>query len=327
MRTGLATVGRPALDRLRQQGVRDVDAIEPLIDRLPNARAAGFEQVLGIGACGVDFAVTYDPSDPGLLDAVACDELPAECSWFAPALPDVLDAATGPTWFEFDTSGGPCLASLFVSPLDADIGPLLDRTTELLGRPPLTRRGRAVFDLVPPQGRVYQVGWMPDRPGTELRVCVDGLDGDGVLGFLADAGWEGDAGALASTIDELAPFVDGIGAGFDLCEGRVAERLGIEYTFDGPKEVVPVERWVKLLDRLVALDLATPAEAERLVDWIGPLGGPDNHPLGSVGVLNPLVQPSVDCGLHHVKTLHLGDRRLAKVYFGFAVVIRTVVTR
>ncbi|HET6763772.1 MAG TPA: hypothetical protein VFH27_08865 [Longimicrobiaceae bacterium] len=268
--------------------------------RLPAAlsRWAYLECRLAEGAAQVDASVVLDEDGrdvvaganpaiglPGdLLERDEWRRVRALCRAWAGADADVAAWTTG-VWLEFDVpadAGTVPVPGVFVYSSHEALrpGPLptapegARRALEILRGSTLPAELARGLDRcwasLPPGAHAPHVGAMLSRGAPSLRVCVTGAAREEVPGFLADAGWPGDAAALARLLSELehdgAPEPAMVQV--DMA-GSANARVGIEYALDRAPQASGALPRGAFLDALVRRGLCAPAKRAALAEWPG----------------------------------------------------------
>lgn len=186
----------------------------------------------------------------------------------------------GRLWVELDVPGrGLPSAGVFVewapgaepSPTQpADVLALLDdREWSDRARAGIAR----ACDALPAGARLVYAGAFPGRAGPRrARLCVTGLDADGIVAFAARAGWPGPSAHLARMLEAAArtgmphalPGVVSVDVG-----DEPGPRLGLEYACHRGAQRAGVLAEGRFLDWLVDESRATPAACDALVAWPG----------------------------------------------------------
>lgn len=324
-----------------------VATLTALATALPAARAAGFECSLTAGDSHVDLQLgvsSRDGEPAALAHFLSPSHLPGSpwervgqlCQdWATPQ--HRLHDAVSELWLEVDTpelsdNRPPPLSSLSPSvfallrPTGTDAALAAAHTVlAALVEPAQAEKFAPVLDrcstACPTPARVTHLGVMLGRPTPALRVHISPLPLDRLRTYLAAIGWTGDAPQLHCLAELLLLHGDLVVLCLDVVDDLLP-RAGLECFFTQKQGVDP--RWAPLLDRLVALGLATAEKADALLGWPGTTtppeamtGWPDDLIVAS------LRQPDhifgiIERRLSHVKLTWAADAPLsAKAYFGF----------
>ncbi|HEV8065562.1 MAG TPA: hypothetical protein VGP46_12045, partial [Acidimicrobiales bacterium] len=316
-----------------------------LAETLPEFRAAGFECRLASGDDRVDLqvGVSTEEGQPAVLLDFARSRRHAGQAWAALArlcekwasAGSSLNEGIAEVWLELDRPGTQGCPT-------AELGDLVPSVFVVL-RPTSNRAALAVADEISstlvPEGQalggvldrlsdacptpacISHIGVMFGRDLPAMRVHVSPLPLQGLATFLADVAWGGDIAEVSSLARWLLAYGDLVVLCLDVV-GDVLPRAGLECFFHQRRGVDP--RWVPLLSRLVALNLADPEKTDCLLRWPGTLIPPDNVERWPQRlVVESLLQPAdafgqIERRLSHVKlTSAPGAPVTAKAYFGF----------
>ena len=126
----------------------------------------------------------------------------------------------------------------------------------------------AILEALPPEGTVFQAGFLLARQDQALRLCVSGLGPEAILPFLLQAGWTGSVLRLTRLLELVAGCCNGLGLDFEVAEG-LEPRLGLECSVrtDGPSR--SRAQWEAFLGRLVDRSLCLDAERAALLELSG----------------------------------------------------------
>jgi hypothetical protein len=190
-------------------------------------------------------------------------------AWSDPSSP--LFAQVENVWLEFDV---PPQAALPLQPsilfdIDRDDRrPIaakmaaLESALAALGCPPSTAIVGHVARCLArarPHVHLYYAGVMLGRGSDAVRLCLRGQDLDGAIDALRSMGWPGSGPALEAALAPLAGHTHQVILDLDI-DRTLARGVGVELF---------CARWTPFLDRLIARQLCTPAEAAALLDWPG----------------------------------------------------------
>jgi hypothetical protein len=247
-----------------------------------------------------------------------------------------LHAGVERIWLEFDLPAGgdaPPVPGVFVdfaargSSAEERMELIATALAPLLGAPlPPSTAGALlrVLRAMPPGARAAYAGLLLPRGSPAVRLCVADVPRAGLPRFLADAGWPGDAGGLAATLDGLAPSRRGSAhpepaiVHLDV-DGGVHARVGVEYVFTRQGQARGALTEVAFLDYLVASGLCTPAHRAALAAWPGASVEEFPHQPGESVAVRRVNHVKVVCGadgrplaakgyayLHHVPRRRTG---------------------
>lgn len=171
--------------------------------------------------------------------------------------------------------------------------------------------------------RLTHLGWMPGRPGSTLRVIIEGCTWETDAAYLMRAGWPGDPHAWRHTMLPLQAEIDRWRLAISLHEdGSVAPTVGLECFLGDPTVHDP--RWERLLQQGVRQGWWTAAAVQALSHWPGQLTPPAARlPWPDTLLLDALIDgdepPAVlDLRLSHLKLRSDGHSLDgAKGYVGF----------
>jgi hypothetical protein len=229
---------------------------------------------------------------------------------------DVLFGAVADAWLEYDVgSGDGRRPSLFASP-----APSLDAALALARR--LRANGPeagALERLIERFGegdRVQQLGVMHGRPRRELR-CVVSIGSQFHVGALTNAGWRGDAGALAGVLHRYGASLElrSVAVGF-AADGSLHAPVGVELHLPWKVDAEA------LLAGLAADGIAEPGACARVLGWHGHVVDREGHasPPGFEAVSEMTGGRFVGAvvrRIHHVKvSVAPGVPLTAKAYLG-----------
>lgn len=179
------------------------------------------------------------------------------------------------------------------------------------------------FELLPPTGKVYQIGVMLPRKSEcqAIRLCVKGLVNEQIIEYLKNIGWSGSIKHLSSILSELERLVDVVMLSFSV-EDNVLSRIGFECYFDSQPKKSP--RWQVFLNYLVKHQMCTLQEAKTLLDWSGYSIEKFNQELwpSNFAKASTFVYPSFKSTfirfLNHIKIVYQPEQPLqAKAYLWF----------
>jgi hypothetical protein len=146
-------------------------------------------------------------------------------------------------WLEFDVGGsdGPWDPSLFFG-LEYDHNPTVNEVLEVTKRAlhfldrdalsgPRLKTLERVFNKVPDNTRIFQVGVMLARRSSACRICIRGIPPAHLAGFLADVGYQGNLDELSAFIDNTNGFFDSVALDLDIGD-EIGDKVGLEFSFD-----------------------------------------------------------------------------------------------
>ena len=170
-----------------------------------------------------------------------------------------------------------------------------------------------LYDVVRmlPEGAVlFQAGMMVSRQQPVVRLCVNKVNGDDTLKWLAGIGWPGDMKELTALFDVLRPVVDTVAVDIDVTDSGIQPKLGLECYLSWAN--MDAAQWEPLLDMLVTLKLSRSDKAE------GILAFPGNGLTLKDNVIGDAVYSHYGMNIHHIKLVVVGAQiEEAKAYLGF----------
>jgi len=120
---------------------------------------------------------------------------------------------------------------------------------------------------LPHGANVAHMAVMPSRPGSAMRIVIDGLPATAVGAYLEAIGWRDSANVFASLLDDIAAISDPIVmVDVDVAD-TVCPKVGVEFYVRRAED--NVSRWRALFDVLEGRGLASPAKARALMTWPG----------------------------------------------------------
>jgi hypothetical protein len=229
-------------------------------------------------------------------------------------------------WLEMDLAGTGADAEKVLRRPNIFFGPEREtsneRTLEIIGelaalleRPAFrTPALRKFCDPLPEGAKIFQVGFMLDRPDdTGIRMCVDKTttEADKILPWFAKLWPEIDTGGIASlgkVLETISPLCRDVNFGFNLTENGAGDAFGVECYEEWLDE--DTAQWRPLLDELTRLRLCLPEKARGVEDYAGITASPLRERVdGGTVYLNTYRK------IHHLKlTLSRGILTQAKAY-------------
>lgn len=319
-----------------------VSRVQAVAELLPPSSNFGFECRLGSAAPEADFLVAVIPSDGSRSAwlgenplAVVPPQMRTDPTWakvrdffsaWVQKYGNISDA-----WLEFDLEGTasnvPPPSIFFGSDQDGhqkhpDIA--LSALRLLLERPlppAMQERLRACYAALPAESLLFQVGAMLARPTDAIRLCINRIHPEHVVGYLERIDWPGPSKQARQFVAELAPLVDRMGLDFDLSPAGVLPKFSLECALSG-KDVGQV-RLAMFLAHLVEKGLCLPNKAEALRQWLGYCTDRTDRPrwpaylLKATHHLGPETMSTFARTLNHIKvTWAPGEPLVAKAYLG-----------
>lgn len=302
-------------------------ALEVLARRLPPVSTAGIELPLA-EARRIDLQQRIrGPEETRRLTHWLARQQDLSAPW--QRLRDALGAVEAEVeelWLELDAGADDPPLSVFArlprsSPLTAP--DTVDRVLDAF-RMPLSARQRTALDLClracTGAAHLSHMGLMLGRPGSPLRLIIDGVPPEHISPYLAGVGWPGERDRAVEWSERLFIHSDRIRLALTLGEG-LSPDLGLECFVGHPALADP--RWRCLLDSLVDLGLCAAEQRTRLLAWpavLTPMSTPEWPDALLIDALlrDPQDVRWLQCRLSHVKvTLPHGDVPSAKGYVGF----------
>ena len=323
-------------------------------DALPLLPAAGVEVRLESGVAAVDLQQGVQaeraPGAAGLggLRRRLGDASPSAgwsralelCDrWLTPG--DALHEGISELWFEYDVPvdlGDRELRLAELAPSafallrrDDDATTLAAAGAALDALRPGDEAGQAILrrfaQALPDPAWVSHVGAMLGREPAAVRLHVSRLAVRDTAAFLADVAWPGDVEPVVALAERLLAFADDVVVCFDVVDGVLLPRLGLEAFFKLKSGLDP--RWPLLLDDLVGQGLVDGAKVAALCGWPGTVSPRDHRAVWPDALVLADLQGDaesfelVERRLSHVKlTWSPGAPTTAKGYFGWGRVRR-----
>lgn len=157
------------------------------------------------------------------------------------------------------------------------------------------------INLLPPEGRLFQVGLMLARDTQAARVCVRGIATGQIVPYLRAIGWKGAWSELESLLQSLEQRVERIDLDLDVTD-HVLPKIGLE-CYPGAEE----RRSQEFLAHLVSSRLCTAGKSASIATWSGTTyqaQTPDVWPqqlLAASGKWEARVHSAFVRRLHHIK--------------------------
>lgn len=316
-----------------------LEAIAPCAAQLPGASTIffGFESRLGTAEATADLLVCLHPEPErgrALLAGIEGGFAPrlfknpvwqqvqtfAE-AWADPASP--LHLRVENVWLEFDLAAGAvadAVPSAFFGCGDGVRSTAAEEEVRWVTACALPTLQGATFSpaigqqieravrVLPADAFVFQIGAMLARRARPVRICIRGISGRDIPGYLDALGWAGSSEALTSLFADIAPLADRIDLDLDIDEGGVQPKIGLEWYLFNHLRVDP--RWDAFLRWLVERRLSTPEKSRALYDY------PGAQHERSKGVVwpEPLRALAAAAGPKHVSTLIRSVHHIKVVY-------------
>ncbi|MBF0543917.1 MAG: terpene cyclase/mutase family protein [Candidatus Riflebacteria bacterium] len=177
------------------------------------------------------------------------------------------------------------------------------------------------IEALPPTARLCHLGLMLGRPGTPIRLIIEGIPCDEFVSYLNRTGWQGSKTNVQQQIDALFTHVDRIRLALTIGD-TLMTTLGLECFVGQPWNNDP--RWKCVFDMLQKEHLCTEQQRCKVLAWPGALTpfsvkGTWPHSLMlSALTRSPQEIGWIDCRISHIKITHYDNEPpVAKVYLGF----------
>jgi hypothetical protein len=141
----------------------------------------------------------------------------------------------------------------------------------LLGAPlPFATSVRIARSLhaLPPGSRIVHTGALLSRQSSTVRLCIGGLTGPALPGYLQGLGWVGNPRSLSGLLNDLQGIVDTFDLSVDI-GNEVMPRLILQCHMRPTQPDGGPGRTQALLDYLVGRSVCTAEQREALLDWTG----------------------------------------------------------
>ncbi|MFE4512723.1 hypothetical protein ACFRMQ_00795 [Kitasatospora sp. NPDC056783] len=145
------------------------------------------------------------------------------------------------------------------------------------------------------------LGVLLPRDADHRRLCVQGLTSRQLLDHLDTTAWPGHHRDLLPVLHPMAPTVDCLTLDLDIA-ARTQDRLGIEYMFRSRLRPGTPPPWERALNRLTALGLCRPQDADALRQF------GTARPRPAPGTPPGEARPRTWRRLNHLKVVHTPDR-------------------
>lgn len=127
---------------------------------------------------------------------------------------------------------------------------------------------RACYDSLPGMAHVFSIGAMISRQTTPVKICISAIASAEIDAYLRRVGWPGSLKEVQNLINNLSPLVDEFCLQFDIVNGEITPKLGIECCLrERNPQLEP--RWRLFLDYLVKIGQCKPEKKEPLLAWYG----------------------------------------------------------
>lgn len=126
----------------------------------------------------------------------------------------------------------------------------------------------AIFAALPPGASVSQGGTFPAREPAIMRLVVAGAENADIPSFLGRAGWPGVSDPAIGVLSDFRDLTPYVGFAFDLHDGRIAPRLGLEM-FQPVESGGDAGVWRRFIDRVEERRWCRPDKAKGLRAWLG----------------------------------------------------------
>jgi hypothetical protein len=120
---------------------------------------------------------------------------------------------------------------------------------------------------LPRGANVAHMAVMPSRPGSAMRIVIDGLPATAVGAYLEAIGWRDSVGVFAPLLVDIAAIGDPVVmVDVDVADA-VCPKVGVEFYVRRAAD--NLSRWRALFDVLVRRGFASPDKARALMTWPG----------------------------------------------------------
>lgn len=128
---------------------------------------------------------------------------------------------------------------------------------------------------LPEKASIFQVGTMINRAIEGIRIVVKRIEAKDIMAYLKSIGYDADKG-MGVFIKELSKHVTRFVLNFDVLEGAIGSKMGIECGFY-PKQdfYIPDNRWKKFLDYLVKKKICHKDKRDFLINYEGIINADD----------------------------------------------------
>ena len=214
------------------------------------------------------------------------------------------------TWLEFDTAQAPMNPAfdpmehpgIFFGPAGEEFLPkeqvpgLAREALHTLGLPdPNAVDLDAFMDSLPAGAGLFQVGLLFRGAVPLVRLCVNRLNPDAILPWLAQLGRPGGGDAPEKLMRDLIPLVRSMAVGLDLGENGPGEKIGIECYMDPDGD--DSAQWLPVLKLMEDMGLCLPEKSRGVIDYPGINRSPLKERWSSDGT----VFIDVHRRIHHLK--------------------------
>jgi len=134
---------------------------------------------------------------------------------------------------------------------------------------------------------LFQVGTMLSRTKEGIRLYINRIELDQIMPYLTKLGWEDQDNEFTELIEDLEDKSDRFVLSFDVNEGGIGKRIGIECSFISD-DFQNDERWEEFLDYLVDKGMCVPEKRDALLEY----SGIENVKTTMNGKLKPLISAS-----------------------------------
>ena len=169
------------------------------------------------------------------------------------------------------------------------------------------------------------IGIMLSRKERVLRLNIYNLTQHSVIPFLQELGWKGDAKNVLMWFTQLMQFCDNIIVSFDVFNGMVLPKIGLEAFID--RQPAKDYRWNSLINYLHNKNLCVAEKKDALFNWNKewlPITTPWHSDLKIASLYHPFNEMVyIKQLLSHVKiTVHENQNINAKIYAGIGQTFR-----
>jgi hypothetical protein len=236
-------------------------------------------------------------------------------------------------WLEFDVgeSQAPYIPSIFFGTLPPDeeedknaSSIIIDALSRLVPEALEGQRGKQlfeVFNLLPAQAYIFQVGVMLSRKLPAIRICIRNIEPSKIVSSLIAMGWTGSVDRLSQVTEEISDYTTSIDIDIDVGE-TIGDKIGMECSF-GHDQQTP-EKLRNFTEWLIRNNMTSEEKAKALVSFHGLIHqdtDPDKWPQYAqkiAALLGNDVIHIIPYYVNHIKVVYQEGKSLsAKAYLAF----------